>query len=371
MLQPVAHDVDNSVEFFEPILHDLDTPLVSVLVYNYNYGKYLEDCLESIIAQTYSNIEILFSDNASTDNSWDVALAFAKKYPGRMTVTRNSRNVGPTANLHNCMVNAKGTYFVTLGSDDVMMPNYIEKCLDAFSVEHRLGYVMVHCAIIDSNGKRRDEPSFYDQSCIIRGKDQAAVYMMAAVNPSVSQIMYHRQRYHEAVTGGGTIASRWYGARINDFNLCTQHPMAYIKEPLLLFRVHGQNESTSVGDDLLEVMAPYFLAIQFAEKASLFNMPKVSERLPQAIEKLSLLALRYCVRYLNIHDEITAKRYFHLSASLDIKVEQSELFEKLQQFWESNDENKKTILDSLTEVTNLVSRQKSYAPPKKSKCLEI
>ena len=56
-------------------------PLVSLLVYNFNYGRYLAECFDSMLAQSYSNIEIIFSDNASTDQSWEIACAYAKKHP--------------------------------------------------------------------------------------------------------------------------------------------------------------------------------------------------------------------------------------------------------------------------------------------------
>ena len=58
-------------------------PLVSVIVYNYNYGRYLSECFfDSVICQTYQNIEILFSDNASTDDSWEIAQSYSQKFPG-------------------------------------------------------------------------------------------------------------------------------------------------------------------------------------------------------------------------------------------------------------------------------------------------
>ena len=63
-------------------------PLVSVIVHNFNYGKYLEECLTSVMAQTYENIEVLFSDNASTDNSWEIAQKFDKKYPNKFSLTK-------------------------------------------------------------------------------------------------------------------------------------------------------------------------------------------------------------------------------------------------------------------------------------------
>ena len=51
----------------QPILHSKTRPLVTVLIYNYNYGKYLTECFESVLNQTYNNIEISFSDNSSFD----------------------------------------------------------------------------------------------------------------------------------------------------------------------------------------------------------------------------------------------------------------------------------------------------------------
>ena len=55
-----------------------------------------------------------------------------------------------------------------------------------------VGFAMVHRKIINENGKIIKEKPFYNKSCIIPGAEAAAVYMMAAINPSVSQIMYRR-----------------------------------------------------------------------------------------------------------------------------------------------------------------------------------
>ena len=85
-------------------------PLVSILIYNYNYGKYLAECFDSILAQTYKNIEIIFSDNASEDQSWKIACEYASKFPDKFHITRNRRNFGTDANLNNCHVAKKGNY---------------------------------------------------------------------------------------------------------------------------------------------------------------------------------------------------------------------------------------------------------------------
>jgi len=354
---------DSEKTLFVPAINDLDNPLVSILVYNYNYGKYLKECLESIVSQTYKNIEILFSDNASTDESWDVALEFLRKYPGRMTVTRNSRNLGPYANYRNCNLNIRGEYCISLGSDDVLMPEYIERCVQTFKENPNLGFVMVHYDVIDGEGIRTKQPSFYNQSCIIQSEEQAAVYMMSSVNPSISQVMYHKPRLDQISVRTGAFLNRWYGGKIQDFNLSTEYPMAYIKEPLLLFRVHGGNDSLSAGDDLLEVLGPFILNLQFAETAELMNLKKVTERVPMAIEKLGFLSLRYCVRHLINNAVVNAKRYFYLAPALYPDVLESELFLQLQEYWTASIPRQEEILRKLTETFNLTTRAVSYDPP--------
>jgi len=76
----------------EPISNDPNSPLVSVLVYNY-YGEYLGRCFDRILTQNVlDNIEVIFIDNTLIDGSWDIAMEYARKYPGVMTIKRNKRS---------------------------------------------------------------------------------------------------------------------------------------------------------------------------------------------------------------------------------------------------------------------------------------
>lgn len=368
-----SRDESKVIRSFNPVVGDLEKPLVSIAVYNYNYGRYLEECLESIAAQTYTNIEVIFSDNASTDESWEIASSFCERYPGLMTITRNRTNLGPGANLENCMFNARGTYVVPLCSDDAFAPTFVEKCVRAFQQSSRLGFVMVHRDILDEHGQRSPEPPFYNQSCIIDGEDQAAVYMMAAVNPSVSQVMYDKLKLQSTQINIGATASKWYYPRIQDFHLCVQYPMAYINEPLLINRVHGENDSTFAEGNLLEVLGPYVMNIEFAEIAKTNDMDKVYSRLPAAIEKLSTLCLRYCVRFLLNNNEELAQRYFYLAPAMTPKVTSNELFLQLNKYWTATAEEKEKLLQPLKQTQNLVTREVSYDPPESAipiKCAE-
>jgi glycosyltransferase involved in cell wall biosynthesis len=355
--------------YSEPILNDPDRPLVSVIIFNYNYGRYLRQCFDSVFAQTYDNIEICFSDNASTDDSWDIALEYVRKYPGMVTITRNRKNFGSDANLANCLLNARGTYFIELCSDDALMPNYVKQCVHALETHPKAAFAIVHRTIIDEHGQSTEEPPFYNQSCIIPGEEQAAVYMMAAVNPSVSQIMYHRRR--AKISTGADIAGHWYCSRIMDFNMCCEFPIVYIKEPLLMHRLHLHSHSLRAAENLMEVIGPYVLQHQFAEIASIYNMSKVVDRLPQSLDKLSKLCLRYCVRALIANNEKNALRYFHLAIAISPDVKDDSIFINLQEYWTSDDSGKLKIIESLQSIANLTTRSVSYDPPPGSIPIEV
>ena len=183
-------------------INDPHRPLVSVLLFNYNYGRFLRECFEGVVNQTYDNIEINFSDNASEDESWEIAQEYADLYPGIVTITRNRINFGADANFANCWLNARGKYFIEMCSDDVMRPEFVERCVDVLEAHPEVGHVIVHRSIIDKHGEVFEEAPFYNRSCLIPGLEQAAVYMVAGVNPCVSQVCYCKGKiYGKVITG--------------------------------------------------------------------------------------------------------------------------------------------------------------------------
>jgi glycosyltransferase involved in cell wall biosynthesis len=340
----------------------LDGPLVSILCYNFNYGRYLRQCLESVFAQTYENIELCFSDNASTDESWEIALEFVKKYPNKMYLTRNRMNFGPDANFANCYRNMGGKYFINFCSDDVLEPEYVERCVSVLEANPNVGLVIVNRAIIDEHGRRSDEIPFYNKSCIIPGEEQAAVYMMAGINPSVSQVIYRRNIVNTRTATGG-LAARYYGTRILDFNISVDFDISYINDPLLLHRIHSQSDTHQADTSLLPIMGLYILNHQFADIASVRNMKKVTRRLPQSLDKLASLAIRYSVRSLLASDEQTALRYFYLAKAIDPQISDDPTLKQLQKYWTADSPMKAKILKHFSSSDNLVVRSVSYEPP--------
>lgn len=100
--------------------------LVSVVIPIYNVEKYLEECLNSIINQTYTNLEILCIDDCGTDNSINILKVFAEK-DKRIKIISNEKNIGLGATRNNGINNASGKYIYFIDSDDFIDLNYIEQ----------------------------------------------------------------------------------------------------------------------------------------------------------------------------------------------------------------------------------------------------
>lgn len=107
--------------------------LVSVLINNYNYAKYLDKCITSVLEQTYQNIEILLYDDVSTDNSLEIA----SKYSDRIIIIEGGDKFEfPSFNQANAINKAfaksKGEYICLLDSDDYFDKNKILKIVEIF-----------------------------------------------------------------------------------------------------------------------------------------------------------------------------------------------------------------------------------------------
>jgi glycosyltransferase involved in cell wall biosynthesis len=113
----------------------MSAPLVSVMVPVYNRRSLLYECLESALAQTCSDLEVVVIDNASTDGSWDVCREFARS-DARVRIFRNAENIGPVRNWQRCFKEAQGRYGKLLFSDDLMSPEYLEKTLPLIRDPH-------------------------------------------------------------------------------------------------------------------------------------------------------------------------------------------------------------------------------------------
>lgn len=122
---------------------DLSQPLVSVIIPNYNYGHYISSSIESVLNQSYRNIELIFVDDGSTDDSVDIA----KKY-GSSIILIQQQNAGVSAARNHGLALAKGDFICFLDSDDSWEPEKIELQIRKFR-EDAVGVVYSSINICD------------------------------------------------------------------------------------------------------------------------------------------------------------------------------------------------------------------------------
>lgn len=343
-------------------------PLVSVCIYNYNYGRYLEQCLDSVLNQDYPNIEICFSDNSSSDHSWSIAeqrLHSNSEKNRIITAIRNRENFGGEINLANCLNFTQGKYLLILCSDDAIKPGLISTCVSLLESNINSGFIMVHRDIIDENGKVKTEPPFYNQSCIIPGEEQTAVYMMAAVNLTLSQIVYRRELFLDKRSPSPTFTHRWFANRIQDFRICLKSSMIYVDKAFVLHREHEKSDSADIDSNLMQGIGQFALVHQFSEMASSFCHESAKSRLPAAIRKVAQICLRFCARYLLRDNSTTALRYLHLAQAINPNIESEEEFKQLNKFWTQPAERAQTLIE-IEASTELLFRKSSYPIPPNS-----
>ena len=128
--------------------------LVSVVLPVYNSEKYLKECLDSIIYQTYQNIEIIVVDDGSTDSSSDIL----KEYSDNVIIL-SQNNSGLASALNFGISKMKGYWFKWFSPDDVMYPYTIEILVDA-AKKHSDTIVYSNWEIINENGNKLRE--FYE-----------------------------------------------------------------------------------------------------------------------------------------------------------------------------------------------------------------
>lgn len=107
-------------------------PLVSVVTVTYNSAAYVRDAIESVLAQSYTRIEYIISDDASTDRTWDIVSEYRD---ARIRAIRNPSNLGEYANRNRAIELATGDYLVFIDGDDVIYSHGIElfvRIADAF-----------------------------------------------------------------------------------------------------------------------------------------------------------------------------------------------------------------------------------------------
>ena len=127
--------------------------MISIVIPAYNYGRFLPEAIESVLAQGIEDLEILISDDASTDNTPDVIADYVARYPF-IRGDRNPVNLGAVPNFNQAVARARGEYVLVLGADDLLEPGALRTLKDTLDAHPECGFVYGRYNVLNQDGQK-------------------------------------------------------------------------------------------------------------------------------------------------------------------------------------------------------------------------
>lgn len=130
----------------------MSEPKISIIMGIYNCEKTLDEAIQSVISQTYKCWELIMCDDGSTDNTYKIAKGFEEKYPDKIKVIKNEKNLGLNQTLNNCLRIAAGKYIARMDGDDISLPTRFEKEIEFLETHPEFAVVSTPMIMFDENG---------------------------------------------------------------------------------------------------------------------------------------------------------------------------------------------------------------------------
>jgi len=333
------------------------TPLVSICTPNYNHAHFMEQCIESVLAQTYPNIEYSILDNQSADDSVDIARKYAKS---GVNVCRNTLNVMNASYgiLLGNLSSRTSEYMMLLPADDYIEPTFVEECVKVMEEHHNVGYVHAERDFVTDDGELIELDPFYDRSFIVGGENVMPIYMMTTV-AHPAQALYRRNAFNKS---GG------YGMPVDHFNvdkalwfyMSAVSDYAYIRKKLSRVRIGMQTETTITQKNFQHPILAYMTLLEFIDHAERNGFSAVLERKDKALLKLSGEFLSHVAAAMLDNEPLLAKRYLTFCKLISRDIESDKAYAEMEAMLLSGSFDREKLKSFCTLET---VRKRGYLPP--------
>ncbi|MBB6087566.1 glycosyltransferase [Wenzhouxiangella marina] len=234
-----------------------DRPLVTFAVFAYNQEKYIREAVEGAFAQTYSPLEIILSDDCSSDRTFEIIAEMAKAYrgPHKVVINRNVVNLGVLGHVRRTTELARGRFVVMAAGDDISYPERSRTLVEAW--KSGANAICSSCELIDGSGKvvqRYWEPKDDSHSRLHWVKEiSSSVFVYGASSA------YDRSILEKLPASELPVMSE--DAPLNFIAQLEDCKIMRIAKPLVKYRIHAESISKS------SVVKPAWSAVEVAEKA--------------------------------------------------------------------------------------------------------
>lgn len=340
--------------------NDTKKPLISIVLHN-NSDEYLRQCFDSILNQTYDNIEICFYDYASSDKSWDIAVEYQQNNPGIITLLRLRKDY-LLDTLVNNLQNVRGKYFMRFHTSCAMQPELVEKGINALESNYDVAFATIRKTILNDAGDEIAETPLYNESCVIPGIDHIPNHLTSNPPPSSSISIFNTD-----IAKLDNSESSY----VNESFLSLKYNMVYINEPLFLYRENKRIFLPGETKDLTHLFNLYSAKVNFIKKLYFINdMNEITDKLSEVLRILSKLSLSHCILELINKNEMDAKKFFYLSATIDLNIETDDTFINLQEYWGADNDRKLEIIEILKPFGEFEENTITFPLPQRGKLLK-
>lgn len=216
------------------------TPLFSIAIPTYNRATgYLKQALESAVAQGYSDLEILVSDNCSTDATESVVRGFADP---RIRYVKHPVNLGPASNFKYCIEAARGNYWLMLHDDDLIDADFVATCMAACAGRLDYGMIRTGVRLIDGNGAVIEQHPNVSRSDSV---DEFILDWFSGRAPLyLCNTVFHRENLLDV--GGFVSKKNLYNDVVAEVRIAARSPILNIQDVKASFRRHEENHGVSM-----------------------------------------------------------------------------------------------------------------------------
>jgi glycosyltransferase involved in cell wall biosynthesis len=235
----------------EAALTQGEQPLISVIITSYNYAHYLHESISSVLTQDVYGLELIVVDNASTDNSDEIAARFTAD--PRFRYIKNETNIGLAPNHNKGLALARGQYILFVSADDRLLPGHLRRCLDYLEAHPAVDMVYTGVIFIDANSRPYDVRNMLGQLPVeyAGGRNEFAAQLSEGCYIAWPSMLARRSLYDECgplhlmTAADYEITVRWAAARKS---------FGYLRTPSVCIRLHAPQASGAAyiarGEDL-------------------------------------------------------------------------------------------------------------------------
>jgi len=257
--------------------------LVSICLVNYNYEKFIKEALESALAQTYTNFELIICDNASTDSSVNIIKSYDDP---RIRLYQNDINIPLYQNINNAVKKARGDIITVLHSDDKYHQDFLQEIVNA-QIENPDKKVFVTGVNFWHSDEGRSIPCHPFSTGGIKHQHELIIRLITGnIIGNGVNVAFHK----DCTLGNELYSSKYKYSADYDLwlRLAEEHEFVYIHKILANYRIHGSNLSHTVNKNLDMVKESVSIALNSLKTSKILS-PEIKSNLNEIQENLFIM----------------------------------------------------------------------------------